>query len=191
MSQISFQYPYLLLLLLTIPMMIFYQWYFDKKRNTPVLYSDLSQFNGAKTTLRIRLRKLPDWLRMLAVGLLVVAIARPQTHLSKDERSIEGIDIVLALDVSTSMLAEDFKPNRLESAKEVAEIAKVKTEATVAGFQAGIIDLQAAQKELKKLEEETGMFGSLTDEEIAANAGRTYQDVTALRDPLAGLTYGE
>ncbi len=121
MSQISFQYPYLLLLLLTIPLMIVYQWYFDKKRNTPVLYSDLSQFNGAKTTLRIRLRKLPDWLRMLAVGLLIVAIARPQTHLSKDERSIEGIDIVLVLDVSTSMLAEDFKPNRLESAKEVAE----------------------------------------------------------------------
>ena len=51
--------------------------------------------------------------------------------------------------------------------------------------------MQAAQKELKKLDEETGMFGSLTDEEIAANAGRTYQDVTALRDPLAGLTYGE
>ena len=85
----------------------------------------------------------------------------------------------------------DFPPLRTPTAKEVAEIAKVKTEATVAGFQAGIIDLQAAQKELKKLEEETGMFGSLTDEEIAANAGRTYQDVTALRDPLAGLTYGE
>ena len=81
----------------------------------------------------------------------------------------------------------DFPPLWTPTAKEVAEIAKVKTEATVAGFQAGIIDLQAAQKELKKLEEETGMFGSLTDEEIAANAGRTYQDVTALRDPLAGL----
>ena len=85
----------------------------------------------------------------------------------------------------------DFPPLWTPTAKEVAEIAKVKTEATVAGFQAGIIDLQAAQKELKKLEEETGMFGSITDEEIAANAGRTYQDVTALRDPLAGLTYGE
>lgn len=85
----------------------------------------------------------------------------------------------------------DFPPLWTPTAKEVAEIAKVKTEATVAGFQAGIIDLQAAQKELKKLEEETGMFGSITDEEIAANAGRTYQDVTALRDPLVGLTYGE
>ena len=46
-------------------------------------------------------------------------------------------------------------------------------------------------KELKKLEEETGMFGSISDEEIAASAGQTYQDVTALRDPLMGLGYGD
>ena len=97
----------------------------------------------------------------------------------------------LQIDFPPDNLQIDFPPLWTPTAKEVAEIAKVKTEATVAGFQAGIIDLQAAQKELKKLDEETGMFGSLTDEEIAANAGRTYQDVTALRDPLAGLTYGE
>lgn len=85
----------------------------------------------------------------------------------------------------------DFPPLWTPTAKEVAEIAKGKAEAIVSVFQGGLLDQQAAQKELKKLEEETGMFGSLTDEEIAANAGRTYQDVTALRDPLAGLTYGE
>ena len=45
-------------------------------------------------------------------------------------------------------------------------------------------------KELKKLEEETGMFGSISDEEISAAVGKTYQDVTALRDPLMGLGYG-
>lgn len=48
-----------------------------------------------------------------------------------------------------------------------------------------------AQKELKLLSDETGMFGSITDEEIAANTGKTYQDVTALRDPLAGLALSE
>ena len=52
-------------------------------------------------------------------------------------------------------------------------------------------NVDTAQKELKKLEDETGMFGSITDEEIAANAGKTYQDVTALRDPLMGLGYEE
>lgn len=85
----------------------------------------------------------------------------------------------------------DFPPLWTPTAKEVAEIAKGKAEAIVSVFQGGLLDQQAAQKELKKLEEETGMFGSLTDEEIAANAGKTYQDVTALRDPLMGLGYGE
>ena len=48
--------------------------------------------------------------------------------------------------------------------------------------------MPAAQQELRRLSDETGMFGSITDEAIAANAGKTYQDVTAMRDPLAGLT---
>lgn len=121
MNQISFQYPYLLLLLLIVPLLILYRIYFDKQINARMLYSDTSQFKGARKTLRLRLRLLPDILRYLAVAVLIVAIARPQTHFAKDEKSIEGIDIVFALDVSTSMLAEDFKPNRLESAKSVIE----------------------------------------------------------------------
>lgn len=83
-----------------------------------------------------------------------------------------------------------FPPLWTPTAKEVAEIAKVKSEATVAGYQAGLMNVDTAQRELKKLEDETGMFGSITDEEIAANAGKTYQDATALRDPLMGLSYG-
>ena len=51
--------------------------------------------------------------------------------------------------------------------------------------------LDTTHRELKKLEDETGLFGSITDEEIASNKGKTYQDATALRDPLAGLGYGE
>lgn len=84
-----------------------------------------------------------------------------------------------------------FPPLWTPTAKEVAEIAKTKSEAIVAGYQAGLMNVDTAQKELKKLEDETGMFGSISDEEIAANAGRTYQDATALRDPLMGLGYGE
>lgn len=83
-----------------------------------------------------------------------------------------------------------FPPLWTPTAKEVAEIAKVKSEAIVAGYQAGLMNVDTAQRELKKLEDETGMFGSITDEEIAANAGKTYQDATALRDPLMGLGYG-
>lgn len=82
-----------------------------------------------------------------------------------------------------------FPPLWTPTAKEVAEIAKTKSEAIVAGFQAGLYDKPAAMKELKKLEEETGMFGSLSDEEISAAAGKSYADVTALRDPLMGLGF--
>jgi Ca-activated chloride channel family protein len=59
-------------------------------------------------------------MRMLAVGLLILALARPQTNLNRQDISVEGIDIVLAMDVSSSMLAEDLRPNRLEAAKDVA-----------------------------------------------------------------------
>jgi len=83
-----------------------------------------------------------------------------------------------------------FPPLWTPTAKEVAEIVEKKASAVRDMFQAGLIQADTAQKELKALSVETGMFGSITDEEIAANAGKTYQDVTALRDPLAGLGYG-
>ena len=83
-----------------------------------------------------------------------------------------------------------FPPLWTPTAAEVAEIAKTKSEAIVSGYQAGLLNVDTAQKELKKLADETGMFDSISEEEIAANAGKTYQDVTALRDPLAGMGYG-
>lgn len=63
---------------------------------------------------------LPVLLRCLAFVMIVIAMARPQTHNAWDEKTVEGIDIMLAIDVSTSMLAEDLKPNRMEAAKSVA-----------------------------------------------------------------------
>ncbi len=73
---------------------------------------------------------------------------------------------------------------------EVAKIARDKAETVVTVFQAGLLQADTAQKELRRLADETGMFGSITDEEIAGNAGKSYQDVTALHDPLAGLDFG-
>lgn len=84
-----------------------------------------------------------------------------------------------------------FPPLWTPTAKEVADIAKSKAEAIVSTYQAGLLNVDTAQKELKRLEDETGMWGSLTDEEIKANEGRTYQDAVSLRDPLAGLGYRE
>lgn len=84
-----------------------------------------------------------------------------------------------------------FPPLWTPTAKELADIAKTKAEAILSAYQSGLMHVDAAQKELKKLEEETGLFGSITDEEILSNAGKTYQDVTALRDPLMGYGLGE
>lgn len=83
-----------------------------------------------------------------------------------------------------------FPPLWTPTAAEVAEIALKKAQAIRDTFQAGLFRADTAQRELKKLADETRMFDSISEEEIAANTGKTYQDVTALRDPLAGLGYG-
>lgn len=82
-----------------------------------------------------------------------------------------------------------FPPLWTPTAKEVAEIAKARTEAVINAYANGLLNVDTAQKELKKLAGETGMFDSITEEEIARNKGKTYQDATALRDPLMGLGY--
>ena len=84
-----------------------------------------------------------------------------------------------------------FSPLWTPTATETAEIALKKAQAIRDTFQAGLFQADTAMKELKKLEDETGMFGSLSDEEIAAAAGKSYQDLTSLRDPLVGLGYGD
>ncbi len=82
-----------------------------------------------------------------------------------------------------------FPPLWTPTASETAEIALKKSQAIRDTFQAGLFQADTAMKELKKLEEGTGMFGSISDEEISAAAGKSYQDLTALRDPLMGLGY--
>jgi len=84
-----------------------------------------------------------------------------------------------------------FPPLWTPTARELAEIAKEKAQAIRDAFQAGLLHADTAMRELRKLSEETGLFGSITDEEIAAGAGKTCQDVTAIRDPQMGLEYLE
>lgn len=85
-----------------------------------VRVSDISALNNAPRTLRYYLRHLPFVLRCAAVVLVVVAIARPQSTEKGSKTTVEGIDIVLAIDVSGTMLAADFEPDRITAAKEVA-----------------------------------------------------------------------
>ena len=107
------------LLILLIPYILWYFLYRNKREPT-MLMSDTFAYRYAPKSWRMRLIHLPMWLRCVAFVLIVIVMARPQTHNSWDNKQVEGIDIMLAMDVSTSMLAEDLKPNRLEAAKNVA-----------------------------------------------------------------------
>jgi Ca-activated chloride channel homolog len=86
-----------------------------------VRYSTLAAFSGAPPSLKERLRHVPLALRLLVIGVVIVALARPQSSASNQNIYTEGIDIAMLLDISGSMLAEDFHPNRIQAAKEVAQ----------------------------------------------------------------------
>jgi len=110
---------YLYLLLLIVPTVIWYV--LKRKKRYPTLQvSNSFAIQGLKPSWKNRLEHVPFVLRMLAFTLIVVVLARPQSTNSWSNVSTEGIDIVVALDISSSMLAEDLKPNRLEAAKRVA-----------------------------------------------------------------------
>ena len=110
---------YLLLFLLLIPYIVWYFLY-RKKTEPTMRMSDTYAYQFAPKSWRIRMIHLPMLLRVIALSMIILVLARPQTHTSWGSKTVEGIDIMLAMDVSTSMLAEDLKPNRIEAAKSVA-----------------------------------------------------------------------
>ena len=110
---------YLFLLILLIPYLIWYLLY-RKKSEPTIQMSDTYAYQYAPASLRQKLVWLPDLLRIITFVMVVIVLARPQTHNSWGKKTSEGIDIMLAMDVSTSMLAQDLKPNRIEAAKSVA-----------------------------------------------------------------------
>jgi Ca-activated chloride channel homolog len=114
-----FYSPYFLLLLLLIPFIILNRNEIFFKRNARMTYSSIEHAKKVRPSLRIRLRPALFFLRILFFSLLIYAMARPQAGIKETEIETEGVDIVLAVDVSTSMRAEDFKPNRLEAVKRV------------------------------------------------------------------------
>ncbi|MDR2474252.1 MAG: VWA domain-containing protein [Bacteroidales bacterium] len=116
----NFVHPaYFYLLLILIPIIV---WYILKRRKSQasMQLSTTRAFDYAKPTWKVRLRHLPFVLRILVIMLLIMALARPQSSNSWQKTSTEGIDIMLVMDISTSMLARDLTPNRVEAAKAVA-----------------------------------------------------------------------
>lgn len=114
----NFQNPEILWLLVVVPLLAAYYIFVGRRRATLTVSTLGTQ--RAPRSLRYWLRPLPIVLRIVAIVLFIIALARPVEEHSESETTIEGIDIVLAMDISGSMLAQDFKPDRLEASKAIA-----------------------------------------------------------------------
>ena len=119
-KNIVFANPEFFWLLLLLPLMLLWYWFWNKKSQANVTFSTTIAFKKTKSWSDA-LYHLLFVLRMIAIALIVVALARPQTHSENAKTKItDGIDIVMAIDVSASMLSQDLKPNRFEALKKVA-----------------------------------------------------------------------
>jgi Ca-activated chloride channel family protein len=109
----------LLLLILIVPIVL---WYVKRHaiKEQSIRMSSIGSYKGGSKSWRVRLRHIPFVLRMMAFALVVIVLARPQSSNSWQNRTKEGIDIIMTMDISGTMLAEDLKPNRLKAAKNVA-----------------------------------------------------------------------
>ena len=119
-EDITFANPKLLWGLLIIPATIIWYIFRHKKQEASVRYSDTTGFDDLPWSWKVYARHLLFALQLAALALLIVAMARPQSSSTSQTSNIEGIDIILAQDISGSMLARDLKPDRLEASKQVA-----------------------------------------------------------------------
>lgn len=117
----QFKNPEWFWLLLLVPVLAIYFWKYKRYKAPTIQISSTDSFSRIPPSWKSRIINVPLYFRLLAFAFLIVALARPQSSSSSSNVTTEGISIVIALDISASMLAEDFKPNRIESAKKVAQ----------------------------------------------------------------------
>ena len=115
----TFAHPELLWCLALVLLLVAWRWWRTRSQ-AGLRFSDIDAARSVSPSWRVRLRSVPDILKVAALVLGIVALARPQERDVVRTRSAEGIDIMLVLDTSTSMRAEDFRPNRFEAARDVA-----------------------------------------------------------------------
>ncbi len=120
LNNLEYANPEFFYLMLIIPLMGLWYWYKNRHSKAEIRISSTLPFAQSGISLKQVLYHGLFALRIISIALLITALARPQTSSSSHDVTIEGIDIVMAVDISSSMLAEDLKPNRLEAAKDVA-----------------------------------------------------------------------
>jgi Ca-activated chloride channel family protein len=118
-GKMTFQSPEAFWLLIPLIAVVFWMFWVRRKKQASLLYSQVSVLASVRPTLRTRLMFLPQALKILGVVLAIFALARPQQADTLTRKNVEGIDIMIALDISDSMMIEDMKPlNRIEAAKD-------------------------------------------------------------------------
>lgn len=120
MSSIEFASSYFLYGLIIIPLLILWYIFLGRKHQAYVKFSDTGFFKGMPKSWRIYARHILFVIDICALALLIIALARPQSSSKNQKINVEGIDIVLTIDLSSSMLAQDLKPDRLEAAKSIS-----------------------------------------------------------------------
>ena len=119
-KHISFAHPQFFYLLLLLPLLLFWQIRIQKRNQSTFILSSLGSLSNLPVSPKTKLLILLPLFRILSFILLVIALARPQSSNVNESINSEGLDIVMSIDISGSMLAEDFRPNRIEAAKKVA-----------------------------------------------------------------------
>ncbi|MBT4246180.1 MAG: VWA domain-containing protein [Flavobacteriaceae bacterium] len=120
LQEITFYNPEFLWLLILLPLLVFGNIKINKKKSSQLKISSIKSL-GVKS-FKIKIYPILDILRYLAISMLIIALSRPQiVDVSTQTKTSKGIDIVIAVDVSSSMLAQDLSPNRLDALKEVAK----------------------------------------------------------------------
>ena len=120
LNNMTFYSPEFLWLLILLPLFIFYNYFYNDKKTSSLKISSIKGFDYK--TLKIKFLPILNILRYLAIAFLIIALSRPQiVDISTQTKTSKGIDIIIAVDVSSSMLAQDLKPNRLDALKSVAK----------------------------------------------------------------------
>ena len=120
-KHITFAHPQFFLLLLVIPFLLFWYYTQKQKKQSTMILSTLKDISNLAMPLKVKYKGVLNILRLLSFLFLTIALARPQNSKVNESINSEGLDIVMSMDISGSMLAEDFKPNRIEAAKKVAQ----------------------------------------------------------------------
>ena len=119
-NDIQFANPELFVLFALVPLLVLVYLFRLKKQKAKITLSGVQFIPKEANKIQLYARHIPFVLSLIGFSLLVICLARPQSSLSWQDVTTEGIDIIIAMDISSSMLAEDLKPNRLEASKNVA-----------------------------------------------------------------------